>query len=85
MRKFILTIRFRLALAFGAPAILTLVLSLIARTEEQAASLEQTVASMAELTVTVAQNTDRAREADALASWEHPSRSGRPSRFFAFA
>jgi methyl-accepting chemotaxis protein len=41
---------------------------LSARTEEQAAALQQTAASMAELTRTVGQNTDHARQANILAS-----------------
>ncbi|MEM5327015.1 methyl-accepting chemotaxis protein [Paraburkholderia sp. JHI2823] len=41
---------------------------LSARTEEQAASLEQTASSMTELTETVKQNADNAREANMLAT-----------------
>ena len=41
---------------------------LSARTEEQAASLEQTASSMTELTETVKQNADNARQANALAT-----------------
>ncbi len=43
-------------------------IDLSARTEEQAASLEQTAASMTELTQTVRNNTENAREANALVS-----------------
>ena len=43
-------------------------MDLSSRTEEQAASLEQTAASMTELTETVKQNADNARQANALAS-----------------
>ena len=42
-------------------------IDLSARTEEQAASLEQTAASMLELTQTVSQNSDNARSANTLA------------------
>jgi methyl-accepting chemotaxis protein len=42
-------------------------LDLSARTEEQAASLQQTAASMLELTQTVSQNSDNARNANNLA------------------
>ena len=42
-------------------------IDLSSRTEQQAASLEQTSASMAELTQTVSQNSDSARNANALA------------------
>ncbi|WP_051094342.1 methyl-accepting chemotaxis protein [Bordetella sp. FB-8] len=42
-------------------------MDLSTRTEEQAASLEQTAASMTELTETVKQNADNARQANALA------------------
>jgi methyl-accepting chemotaxis protein len=43
-------------------------IDLSARTEEQAASLEQTAASMSELTQTVGRNSDNARNANALAA-----------------
>ncbi|MEX3787194.1 methyl-accepting chemotaxis protein [Paraburkholderia sp. BR14374] len=43
-------------------------IDLSARTEEQAASLEQTAASMSELTQTVGRNSDNARNASALAT-----------------
>ncbi|MGF6968611.1 methyl-accepting chemotaxis protein [Paraburkholderia sp. WC7.3g] len=43
-------------------------IDLSARTEEQAASLEQTAASMSELTQTVSRNSDNARNASALAT-----------------
>lgn len=42
-------------------------MDLSSRTEEQAASLQQTAASMEELAATVKQNTDHAREANAVA------------------
>ncbi|CAE6890086.1 hypothetical protein R69749_07556 [Paraburkholderia domus] len=43
-------------------------MDLSARTEEQAASLEETAASMTQLTETVKQNADNARQANALAT-----------------